>query len=62
MWHGIDLSLTARLEDVLLQGGVATGRRIIDYCGLQAQQPEILWGSFTELSGVAGRPRHHGPS
>ena len=56
MWHGIDLSLTARLENVLLQGGVATGRRITDYCGLQAQQPEILWGSFTDYpASRAGR-------
>ncbi len=67
MWHGIDLSMTARLDQVLLQGGVATGRRITDYCGLQAQQPEILWGSFSsypasragrgstgQLAGIAG--------
>ena len=56
MWHGIDLSMTTRLENVLLQGGVATGRRITDYCGLQAQQPEILWGSFTDYpASRAGR-------
>ncbi len=56
MWHGIDLSMTARLEDVLLQGGVATGRRITDYCGLQAQQPEILWGNFSDYpASRAGR-------
>ena len=67
MWHGIDLSVTSRLEELLLQGGIATGRRITDYCGLQAQQPEILWGSFNDypasragrgttgqLSGIAG--------
>ena len=67
MWHGIDLSMTARLEDVLLQGGVATGRRVADYCGLQDQLPELLWGSLStypasragrgttgQLSGIAG--------
>ena len=56
MWHGIDLSLTARLENVLLQGGVATGRRISDYCGLVSQQPEVLWGNFSDYpASRAGR-------
>ena len=56
MWHGIDLSMTARLEEVLLQGGVATGRRVSDYCGLMSQQPEVLWGSFSDFpASRAGR-------
>ena len=67
MWHGIDLSVSARLEDVLLQGGLATGRRITDYCDLQQNQPEVLYGDFSvrdasrvgrgttgQLAGIAG--------
>ena len=67
MWHGVDISVNARLEDVLLQGGVATGRRISDYCGYQAQQPEVIWQDFSvypasrvgrgatgQLEGIAG--------
>ena len=67
MWHGIDLSATARLEGLLLQGGLATGRRISDYCGYMEQQPEVLFGEYTpfpasrvgrgttgQLAGIAG--------
>ena len=67
MWHGVDLSVSARLEGVLLQGGLATGRRISDYCGYQAAQPEVLFGDFSaweasrvgrgttgQLAGIAG--------
>lgn len=67
MWHGIDVSVSARLEDVVVQGGLATGRRISDYCGYQEQQPEVIWGDFNDypasrvgrgatgqLAGIAG--------
>ena len=67
MWHGVDFSVSARLEGVLLQGGLATGRRIGDYCGYQAAQPEVLFGDFSaweasrvgrgttgQLAGIAG--------
>ena len=67
MWHGIDLSMSARLEEVLLQGGLATGRRITDYCDFQQNQPEVLYGDFSvrdasrvgrgttgQLAGIAG--------
>ena len=67
MWHGVDLSVSARLEGVLLQGGLATGRRITDYCGYQEAQPEVLFGDFSaweasrvgrgttgQLAGIAG--------
>jgi len=68
MWHGVDLSMTARLEGVLLQGGLATGRRITDYCSYQDQTPEVIFGDFStfaasrvgrattgQLAGIAGR-------
>ena len=66
-WHGMDFNFSARLEGVLLQGGVATGRRTTDFCGLQALQPESIWneeanfpasrvgrGTTGQLAGIAG--------
>jgi len=46
-WHGFDFNLSARLEGVLLQGGLATGQRTTDVCGLQEAAPEVLFGSPT---------------
>ena len=59
VWHGIDMNLSARLEGVLLQGGVALGQRTTDICGLQEQLPETLFGSPTtytasRVQGTAG--------
>ena len=59
VWHGIDLNLSARLEGILLQGGVALGQRTTDICGLQQQLPEIVFGSSgdftaTRVAGTAG--------
>ena len=67
MWHGVDVSMTARLEGALIQGGLATGRRISDYCGYLEQQPEVIWGDYNafpasrvgrgttgQLAGIAG--------
>ena len=41
-WHGFDVTVDARIEDVLLQGGLSTGRTSRDYCDLQAALPEAL--------------------
>ena len=59
VWHGIDMNLSARLEGILLQGGVALGQRTTDICGLQEQLPETLFGSPTtytasRVQGTAG--------
>ena len=56
VWHGVDVNFSTRLEGVLLQGGVATGRRTTDICGLQAALPEIIFGSYTasRVEGIAG--------
>ena len=59
VWHGIDMNLSARLEGILLQGGVALGQRTTDICGLQEQLPENLFGSPTtytasRVEGTAG--------
>jgi hypothetical protein len=40
-WHGIDLSINARLRNGLtLQGGTSTGRRMQDNCAIRAVLPE----------------------
>ena len=59
VWHGVDLNLSARLEGILLQGGLALGQRTTDFCGLQEQLPEAVFGSPTtytasRVEGTAG--------
>ena len=39
-WNGFDFTLDARVENVLLQGGVSTGRVSHDFCVRQSQLPE----------------------
>ncbi len=41
-WHGFDVTVDARIEDVLLQGGLSTGRTARNYCDLQGALPEAL--------------------
>jgi hypothetical protein len=46
-WHGIDVSLNARLRNTLtLQGGTSSGRRLMDNCDVRAALPETYsWQS-----------------
>jgi hypothetical protein len=41
LWHGFDFALNARLSDVMLQGGVSTGRASRDDCEVRAKIPEL---------------------
>ena len=41
-WHGVDVNLSARVEGVLLQGGMATGKQTEDQCAVQAALPESI--------------------
>ena len=41
-WNGFDITVDARIEDVLLQGGLSTGRVSHNYCDLNSQLPESL--------------------
>ena len=48
-WHGIDVSVNARLRNGLtVQGGTSTGRRLQDNCDVRAALPETYsWASTT---------------
>ena len=39
-WNGLDVTVDARVENILLQGGLSTGRVSRDYCDLLSQVPE----------------------
>ena len=39
-WDGVDITVDARIEDVLLQGGIATGRATADQCDVKNAVPE----------------------
>ena len=54
-WHGFDFTVDARMQDLLLQGGVSTGSASYDYCGLQTALPESV-GNLS-LSGAAAIPQ-----
>jgi hypothetical protein len=41
-WNGVDVSVNARLSDVLLQGGVSTGRESRNICEVAAKYPNVL--------------------
>jgi hypothetical protein len=44
-WNGVDLSVSARLQNgVTLQGGISTGKRVTDNCEVVAKLPELLLG------------------
>ena len=41
-WNGVDFTVDARLNNVLLSGGVSTGRRSRDFCDRWSQLPETV--------------------
>ncbi len=47
-WHGVDVTVAARLRNGLtLQGGTSTGRGVLDNCDVVNQVPEILNPALT---------------
>jgi hypothetical protein len=62
MYNGVMVNLTARAKDLTVQGGVNTGRTVVDSCALRAQLPETNPtnpycrddpGFITRLTGLA---------
>ena len=55
-WNGVDVGVNARVKGgVLLQGGLSTGRTVMDNCAVVAQVPEMLFGLTTlSASAIAG--------
>ncbi len=41
VWRGFDLTVDARVEGLLLQGGLSTGRVANNWCEMQSQLPEF---------------------
>ena len=41
-WNGFDVTMDARLQDLLLQGGVSTGKTSRDFCDLMLAAPETI--------------------
>jgi hypothetical protein len=44
-WNGFDFSANARIEGLLLQGGVSTGKTMTDNCDLASSLPEVFVGN-----------------
>ena len=49
-WHGVDVTVTARLGGLTLQAGTSTGRAVTDNCEVVAQVPELLNAALTNPS------------
>lgn len=41
-WNGVDVTVNAQLQTLLLQGGVSTGRQSTDNCDIAGKLPELL--------------------
>ena len=52
-YNGVDVSVTARLRDVTIQGGSSTGNVVEDECGVVEQHPEMYifagWGGTLDF-------------
>lgn len=59
-WNGIDITVNTRMRNgLVLQGGVSTGRAVVDNCDLLAKYPENsqqFLGSLTRLFFFAATP------
>ena len=46
-FDGVDLTVNARLQRLLLQGGLSTGKTMADHCGVTATHPQVVATSLT---------------
>ena len=61
-WHGVDLSANARLDNgVLVQGGISTGKTVLDICDVASQIPEMMFGyaALNVLNNAAWTPAQY---
>jgi hypothetical protein len=42
-WNGIDVTIDARMQKILLQGGISVGKTSVDECDLARARPEVLF-------------------
>jgi hypothetical protein len=49
-WHGVDITLNARLRGFNVQAGSSTGRAVTDNCAVVAKVPELLNPALTNPS------------
>jgi hypothetical protein len=57
-WNGVDLTMTARLPKVQLQGGLSTGKTMTDNCDIVTNSPQII----VPAPAGADLPLQSGPS
>jgi hypothetical protein len=41
-WQGVDLTVSARLPNFLLQGGLSTGKTVTDNCDIVTKYPQVV--------------------
>jgi hypothetical protein len=51
-WNGFDLTMNARLQKLLLQGGVSSGRTMQDNCEIVAKVPESVSAAEGGVNGL----------
>jgi hypothetical protein len=61
-WNGVDVTTTARLPKVLLQGGLSTGKTTADNCDIVTRYPQVVspqppGSDFIVASGVLAAPQ-----
>lgn len=53
VYHGFDVTLTARIRRVFVTGGMNTGRTEVDYCGVVINNPQVIPSVATTASAGA---------
>jgi hypothetical protein len=53
-WDGVDVTVSGRFRNLLLQGGVSTGSRTTDVCEIRAKIPELTLATAVTGIGVPG--------
>jgi hypothetical protein len=44
-WNGFDLTTTARVAKVLVQGGISSGKTMVDNCDIAKKYPQVVWSA-----------------